>query len=100
MITSAHAGYATGDVGKVLVGRNGQEVYIELVNASITDFPCASSHPNHYQYAFSLQSHAAGKAMLSVILAAKSTGHRIFIQATGACTIDSRIEDLSYVIAL
>jgi len=89
-----------GDVGKVVVGRGGDQVYVELTNASVPDFACSSTHPNGYQYAFSLQTHPNGKAMLATILAAKAAGKRILVQGLGACTIDPTIEDAAYVIAL
>jgi hypothetical protein len=98
--THAHPGDGDGEVGKVVVGRVGEQVFVELLNAQIRNFPCSNTHPNGYQYAFSLQTHAAGKAMLATILAVKGTGKRLFVQGNAICTISSNLEDVSYVIAL
>jgi len=71
-------------------------VYVELLDASIAGFPCASTHPNGIRYAFSLQAQGA-REMLATLLAAKAAGQTIEFVGTDTCTIDSQMEDVSYV---
>ena len=96
---SAWAGYGVGNVGQVMVGRVGDQVYVELTSASITSFPCASTHPNGFRYAF-LISQAGGREMLATILAAKAAGQTLQVVGSGACTIDATLENVLYVVAV
>jgi hypothetical protein len=94
---TAHAGDGNGVVGQVVVGRLGNEVYIQLLNPGISSWPCNGTHPNGFRYAF-LLSQPAGEAMLSTVLTAQATGKKLLVVGTGACTIDSTIEDVHYVV--
>ena len=95
----ALAGYGVGNVGQVMVGRVGDQVYVELTSATITSWPCASTHPSGFRYAF-LISQAGGREMLATILAAKAAGQILQVVGNGACTIDPTLEGVSYVVAL
>lgn len=95
----AWAGYGVGTVGQVMVGRLGDQVYVELTSASITSWPCASTHPNGFRYAF-LLSQAGGREMLATILAAKAAGQTLQVVGSGACTIDATLENVLYVVAV
>lgn len=99
LASHAHAGGGSGTVGQVVVGRQGHQVFVELTNESISDFPCASVHPNGFNFAFSTQS-SGGKDMLATVLAAKASGAHLYFVGNGTCNQDSMIEDASYIIAL
>ena len=92
-----YAGTGSGLVKKLLVGRNGAEVYFELEGTK-TGFPCSSSHPSGYDYAFSLTGHGAAAELYATLLAAYASGATIDVQGTGACTVESRLEDVSYLV--
>jgi|SRR4051812_31301952 hypothetical protein len=93
--TSVFAGNGTGAVGQMVIGRMGEQVYVELVNPTLNSFPCATQH-FRFQYAF-LTSKPGGKEMLSALLAAKATGQPVLIVGSATCTIDPQMEDVSYV---
>jgi hypothetical protein len=97
--TSVQAGHGQGDVGAVMVGRNGYEVYVELLNFSVASWPCAGTHPNGWRYAF-LLNQGGGKEMLATILAAKASERKIQVVDTGGCTIDPTLANAHYVIQL
>jgi hypothetical protein len=90
------AGYAVGTVEKILVGRQGHEVYVQITG-DIEDFPCASSHPNGYNYGFSLSGHAAGSEILSALMVAYSSGKTASVQGNATCNLNSQLEDIGYV---
>lgn len=94
--TTAHAGYAVGTVGQVVVGRNGNQVFIELQQATFTSWPCATIHPNGFRYSFLLNTDTA-KAMLATVLMAQATGQNLQVQGHGTCNVDSSLEDVHYV---
>ena len=96
--TLANAGYGVGTVGQLLVGRLGDQVYVELLSASIASWPCSATHPNGFRYAF-LLSQAGGRDMLATVLAAKAAGQLVQIVGSGACTIDATLENALYVVA-
>ncbi|WP_129777617.1 hypothetical protein [Peristeroidobacter soli] len=94
---SAHAGHSTGTVGQLVVGRMDTQVFIELQSDTYTSWPCASTHPSGFRYAFLLGTEKA-KAMLSVVLTAQATGQHLQVVGTGSCTIDSTMENVDYVV--
>jgi hypothetical protein len=94
---SAQAGYATGKVGNVVVGRNGNQVFIEVQATTFTSWPCATTHPDGYRYSF-LLSASAGKEMLATVLTAQASGQSLQVVGKGTCTIDSSLEDADYVV--
>jgi hypothetical protein len=96
----ANGGNGEGEVGKVLTGRLGHEVYVEPTNVTLQSYACATAHPSGFRFAFSLTNHQSGKAMFAAIMSAQAQGKRVFFQGTGACTIDPTVEDLAYVIVL
>ena len=96
--TRAFAGYGVGTVGQLMVGRLGDQVYVELLSASFNGWPCSSTHPNGFRYAF-LLSQAGGRDMLATILAAKAAGQTLQIVGSGTCTIDATLENALYVVA-
>ena len=65
----ATAGGGVGTVDQLLVGRNGHEVYVSI-SGTITDFPCSTSHPSGFNFAFSLTNHQAANGMLATLNAA------------------------------
>jgi len=91
---SAHASHFTGKIEKLVIGRLGHQVFVHMKNAPAT---CGLDHPLGFNYAFSLESHSAGKEILSVLLAAKVADKQIGVQGTGACTISADMEDISYI---
>jgi hypothetical protein len=94
---AVHAGYGIGTVGQVLVGRLGDQVYVELLDPSISSWPCGGTHPNGFRYAFLLSS-PGGEAMLSTVLTAQASGKRLQVVGAGVCTIDATVENVTYVI--
>jgi hypothetical protein len=94
---SAHAGYSTGTVGQLVVGRMGNQVFIELQSDEYTNWPCSTTHSSGFRYAFPLGSDKA-KAMLSVALTAQATGQHLQVVGTGTCGIDGSLEDVDYVV--
>lgn len=96
-ISLSYAGVGVGTVTKVLVGRMGNEVYVSVAG-NINAFPCASAHPNGWNYAISLTNNPAGKDILSALLVAYTAGKTVEVQGVGTCTIDSTLEDIGYVI--
>jgi hypothetical protein len=95
-VPAAFAGNAYGTVGNVLVGRLGNQVYVQLVNATVSGWPCASSVPN-WGYAFLLDA-PGGRDMLATVLAAKAAGQLLQVVGNGTCTIDPTLENVSYVV--
>jgi hypothetical protein len=96
---SAWAGYGVGEVGQLMVGRLGNQVYVELLNVSVSGWPCATTHPNGFRYAFLLDV-TGGKEMLASLLAAKASGLQVRIVDTAACTIDTSLANVAYVTQL
>jgi len=96
-VGAAHAGYATGPVGSVLVGRNGAEVYVELLTSAYDSWPCTSTHPNGYRYAL-LLTWPGAREMLATILAAQASGKSLTIVGGAVCTVDASVENMNYVI--
>jgi len=94
----AYPGQAQGTVGKVVVGRLGYQVFVEVLG-SVANFPCGTPHPNGYNFAFSTQT-SGGKDMLATVLAAKASGATLYFLGNGTCTLDPTIEDTQYVIAM
>jgi hypothetical protein len=92
-----HAGYAVGKVTQVLVGRLGTQVYIGVAAPQFVDWPCASTHPSGFRYAFVL-SQSAAREMLATILTAQATGKNLQVVGAGTCTVDATMEDISYVV--
>lgn len=84
-----------GQIGNMVVGRNGNQVFVQLQAQTSAEFPCASHHPN-FQYAF-LTTNSGGKDMLATLLAAKMSGQAVLIVGSGVCNVDSQMEDVAYV---
>ena len=94
----SYAGQGVGSVAQLLVGRNGHEVYVQI-SGEITGFPCSTSHPNGFQFGFSLTDHEAAKAMLATLTAAQLSRSEIHLQGAGSCaSFDNRLENAAYVI--
>jgi hypothetical protein len=93
---TSHAGDGVGTVGQVLVGRNGNQVFFELLNPTINGWPCGSTHPSGFRYVFLLT--GPGDAMLAAVLAAQAAGREIQVVGAGVCNIESNLETASYVI--
>lgn len=97
--TQVFAGYGIGTVGSVLVGRLGYQVYVQLTNASFSNFACGTPNASStWQWSFSTQSQS-GRDMLATVLAAKASGTTLQVVGTGTCSQDPNLEDASYVIA-
>jgi hypothetical protein len=94
---SAYAGGATGTVGQVMVGRLGNQVFIELHADQYSGWPCSATHSSGFRYAFLLGSDKA-KAMLSIILTAQATGQQLQVVGSGNCGVDASLEDVDYVV--
>jgi hypothetical protein len=95
--TTDTAGYAIGEVRQVLVGRLGDQVYVDLAATQYVSWPCGGTHPSGFRYAFLLSS-PAGKSMLATVLVAQATGKPLQIVGAGTCSIDPTIEDANYVV--
>ena len=94
LIGSAEAGVVTGFVEKMIIGREGHQVFIHIKDAPQT---CGQDHNLGFNYAFSLRDHGAGKEMLSAFMAAQVANKQVTIQGTGHCTVDAKMEDVSYL---
>jgi hypothetical protein len=92
-----HAGYATGRVTQLLVGRLGTEVYIGVAAPQFVDWPCAGTHPSGFRYALVL-SQPAAREMFAAILTAQATGKDLQVVGAGTCTVDATLEDIMYVV--
>jgi len=97
LVTSANAGHATGKVGQVVVGRMGNQVFIELQASTFSDWPCATTHPDGFRYAF-LITHAMGREMLAAVLTAQASGQDLMVIGTGSCSLDASLENVDYVV--
>lgn len=93
--TAANAGNGQGTIGQLVVGRMGNQVFVQLLNPSYNQFPCGSPSVG-FTYAF-LLSNPGGKEMLATVLAAKASGTTVLLVGAGGCTIDSTMEDVAYV---
>lgn len=89
------AGTGSGTIGQMIVGRMGNQVYVQLLNPSIINFPCASPH-SIFHFAF-LITNSGGKEMLATLLAARASGQSIYLVGAGTCNVDPQTEDVSYV---
>lgn len=94
---SVHAGDSTGKVGQVVVGRMGNQVFIELQASQFNNWPCSTTHASGFRYAFLLNSDVA-KAMLATVLTAQVSGQNLQVVGNGTCNLDSGMEDLHYVV--
>lgn len=97
LAVSAQAGYGTAKVGQVMVGRLGNQVYVELLTQSYSGWPCATTHPSGFRYAFLLTSPGA-RDMLATILSAQVSGQSLQVVGSGSCSIDPTLEDIAYVV--
>lgn len=95
--TQANAGYTTGTIDNLLVGRLGNEVYVGMIG-SPTAQPCLTNGIlSGYQYAFSLNEQG-GKEQYQTLLAAYFFGHQVQIVGTGQCSsYNNKLEEVSYV---
>jgi hypothetical protein len=78
---------------QVLVGLSGDHVYVQLLNATITSWPCTGHHPLGFQYQFAL-SQGAGHDMLAAVLTAAASGKSILMQGAWTCAWDNTLEDI------
>lgn len=92
--TLVEAGTGNGRVAQVIVGPGG--VYLELVDGSISSFPCASTHPLGFRYVFRTDV-PGGKEMLATVLMAKGAGLHLQVVGNGTCAIHSLVEDVDYL---
>jgi hypothetical protein len=81
----------------VLVGRQGNQVYLEILDTAYVGWPCGTPHPNGFRYAFLLTTPGA-KEMLATALAAQTSGKKLLVVGTGTCSQDPSLEDVSYVV--
>ena len=95
LASNTYAGMVVGKIEKMIVGRQGTQVFVHLVNVPQT---CGKDHSLGYNYYLSLSGHAGAKEIYSALLAAQMTDREIGIQGTGQCTAQDSIEDISYVI--
>jgi hypothetical protein len=75
----------------------GNQVFIELQADLYTSWPCSTTHPSGFRYAFLLGTDKA-KAMLSVVRTAQASGQHLQVVGTGNCNIDGSMEDVDYVV--
>jgi hypothetical protein len=90
----ANSSVFKGVIEKMIVGRQGHQVYVHLKGAPQT---CGIDHPLGFNYAISLRDHGAGKSIYSAMLAAQMAGREITIQGNGVCTISLQLEDIGYI---
>lgn len=88
------ASNAKGKIEKLIIGRNGHEVFVHLKNASQT---CGRDHSLGFNYAFSIRDHEAGREMLSAMLAAKFAKREITIQGNNQCVMSPELETIAYI---
>jgi len=91
------AGNGTGTVGQVLVGLNGDHVYVQLLSPMMTNWACTAHHPLGFQFQFAL-SQGGGRDMLATVLTAAATGKAILMVGGGTCAWDNTLEDIAYII--
>ncbi len=87
----------TGKVGKLIIGREGHQVYINIKDIAQT---CNKDHGMGFNYAFSLRDHEAGKEILSALMAAQIANKQVTVQGFGTCTITESMEDVHYIYLL
>jgi hypothetical protein len=92
--TEAHASVYKGLIEKMIVGRQGHQVFVHIKGAPQT---CGLDHSLGFNYAISLRDHGAGRSIYSTMLAAQMAGREITIQGDGVCTITPEMEDIGYV---
>jgi hypothetical protein len=97
LATPSFADYGTGTVGQVLVGLNGDHVYVQLLSPTMTSWACTAHHPLGFQFQFAL-SQGGGRDLLATVLTAAATGKTILMQGGGTCLWDNTLEDIVYVI--
>ena len=73
----SQASSVTGEIEKLIIGRQGHQVFVHIKGAPQT---CGKDHSLGFNYAFSLKDHGAGKEILSAMLAVQVSGRRITIQ--------------------
>ena len=96
-VTNVEASTVTGTIEKMIIGRQGHQVYVHINNAAQT---CNADHSLGFNYAISLRDHEAGKEIFSTLIAAQIANKRITIQGTELCTISETMEDISYIYLL
>lgn len=90
------AGTGRGTVAQLIVSHSGHTVFVEVVNGTITSFPCASTHPNGFRYGFRTDV-PGGKEMLAALMTAKATGAEVMVVGKGTCASNPMIEDVDYL---
>lgn len=90
------AGTGRGRIGQLLVSYQTNTVFVELINPTINSFPCASTHPDGFRYAFRTDV-PGGREMLAVALTAKAADLELQVVGKGTCTISAPMEDVHYL---
>jgi len=93
---SAFAVNLTGTINQLSVGRNGDEILIDLETNG--NNACPETHPSGFDYALSIEDHPASAEIISTLLLAYSSDQRITIIGQNSCNIEPRIEGVGYVI--
>jgi len=88
----------SGTIVKMSVGRNGDQVFIDLNTSG--ENACLEAHPSGFDYALSISGNEAGPEILTSLMLAYSLGKSVTIIGTNTCLIEGRLEDTSYIILL
>ena len=91
---SVYASNFTGSIEKLIIGREGHQVFVHIKDAPQT---CGKDHSLGFNYAFSLRDHEAGKEILSALLASQLSGEKVTIQGDNTCSLSSEVENIGYI---
>jgi len=94
-VNTCFAGTVSGTIDELIVGRNGNELYIKTTGTH-SNSPCVDQHPLGFQFAIDLNK--VQDAVLSSLFIAFSSGDSVVIQGAGSCAgFDARLELFGYV---
>ena len=95
-ITDSTFANLTGTINQLSVGRNGDEILIDLdTNANNA---CPGTHASGFDYALSIEEHPASAEIMNVLLLAYSPDQRITVIGQNSCNIEPRLGGVGYVI--
>ena len=96
MTLDASATNITGTINSLSVGRLGDQIFVDL-DTNVPNI-CGTPHPNGFEYAFLISENDAAAEIVGALMLAYNSGKSVTIVGLNVCTIDTRVEDMSYVI--